>query len=75
MTIDRINNNLGYLPFNCKWSSLKDQSRNTRRNHFLSLSGESKTIAEWSEIIGVAYFTLLARIKRGWTIKRALTTK
>lgn len=32
LTIDRINNNKGYNPKNCKWSDEKTQARNTRRN-------------------------------------------
>lgn len=30
-TIDRIDNNKGYSPENCKWSDAKDQGRNIRR--------------------------------------------
>jgi RNA polymerase sigma factor (sigma-70 family) len=34
-TLDRINNNGNYEPSNCKWSTLKEQARNTRRNVFI----------------------------------------
>ena len=37
-TLDRINNNEGYTPSNCRWATLKQQSRNRR-----SRSGSSST--------------------------------
>ncbi len=36
-SIDRINNNGDYTPKNCKWSTPKEQSRNGRHNHMLTL--------------------------------------
>jgi hypothetical protein len=63
-SLDRINNDLGYNPKNCRWATAKEQSRNTRNNHILIYRGESKSIAEWAEIKGFKYATLYMRIQR-----------
>ena len=73
LTIDRKDNSKGYSPNNCRWTDRKTQSRNKRTNHFITYQGESKTIAEWSEITGIKYHTLKERIKAGWNAEDALT--
>jgi hypothetical protein len=36
--------------------------------------GKTLTIAEWSRLKGIPHSTLTARLNRGWTISRSLTT-
>lgn len=75
LTIDRKNNNGNYEPSNCRWISVKEQHRNTRRNTFLCYNGKKKCVSEWAEILRISKETLYARIKRGWPIERILTGK
>ena len=75
LTIDRIDVNKGYCPGNCRWVTRKVQQNNTRRNHLLTYKGVTKNITEWAEITGISVTALTKRIRRNWTIERALETK
>ena len=74
LTIERVDNNKGYSPDNCKWIPKAYQAENRRCNHELTFNGETKTISEWSRGIGGNFNLVYRRIERGWDLREALTT-
>ncbi len=75
MTIERIDNNKGYYPENCKWATAKEQENNRSNNNRIEYKGETKTITQWSEQYGISHQTLRHRLnKRGMTMDEALTS-
>ena len=75
LSVDRIDNEKGYSPENCRWASKKEQARNRKNNKYITHDGETHCIAEWGDILGMCPKMLRTRIfKHGWDIERAFTT-
>lgn len=74
LTLDRIDVNGNYEPGNCRWITNAEQQRNRRSNRTIEWRGTSMVLAEWVECLGLSESTIRSRLKRGWTVDRALTT-
>jgi hypothetical protein len=74
LTLDRIDNNKGYSPDNCRWVTVKEQSNNRRSNTHLVFRGERKTVTQWADETGISRETLYKRLTNGWDAEKTLTT-
>lgn len=74
LSLDRIDVNGPYAPWNCRWVTQRIQTRNQRRNRRITFKGRTKTLAGWADELGVNYYTLRSRFRLGWSAERAFTT-
>ena len=72
-TIERIDNEGHYEPGNIRWATQKEQSWNQSSNRLLTYDGRTQCAAAWAEEFGMPKSRLYERLKRGWSVERALT--
>lgn len=73
MTLDRIDNDSGYSPENCRWATYRANNNNRRSSRFISAFGETLTLAEWSRRFKINARTISVRLAKGWTAEDAVS--
>ena len=74
LQLDRIDNEKGYSPDNCRWVTRTQNANNKTNNRRIEFRGGNLIVAEWSRRVGINRSSLIERIENGWTIEEALTT-
>lgn len=74
LTIDRIDNNKGYSPKNCRWVTALEQANNTSKNKIIEYKGEKTTVAQMARKYGLNPIMFRKRLKRGWSAEQAIET-
>lgn len=59
LTIDRIDNDSGYFPENCRWITMAEQNKNRSSTHFVTIGGVTKCIKDWERDLHVDYYKVL----------------
>jgi hypothetical protein len=70
-SIDRINNNGPYAPWNCRWANAETQANNRKNNVFIEYNGNKKTIAQWAHYFDISVSTFWDRLNRGKTFEES----
>ena len=74
MTLDRVDNEKGYFPENCRWASRKTQGKNRRGRRILKVGDKEMPMADWARYAGLTVATLWRRIETGWSPAEAVST-
>lgn len=68
MQIDRINNDLGYFPDNCRIVTPIENGNNKRNNRILDFGVRKITVAQAAREFGLKKTTIKERLNRGWSV-------
>lgn len=71
-SLERVNNDLGYFPCNCKWIPRGEQTKNTSRTVWITYEGRTKCVTDWAREVGMRPSKLSKRLQLGWPIPQAL---
>jgi hypothetical protein len=73
MTLERLDNDIGYVTGNMVWASSKVQSRNKSSNIFVEVDGREMVLSDAASELGIPRATLSARLSKGLTIEAAMS--
>lgn len=73
LTLERVNNDLGYSPENCRWATYKDQARNKRNTVKVMFRGESTTLGSICDTFGIKYASLYYPMRDGYQLETIVT--
>jgi hypothetical protein len=71
--VDRINNNGNYEPGNVRWTTPKENMRNTRANHIVTHNGKTAPLSMVCEEAGISLSAVSGRLRLGHSLQESLS--
>jgi hypothetical protein len=70
LQLDRIDNDKGYHPENCRWVTQQENLRNKKEYKTLTIDGETKKLFDWADKFKVPYHQIhdLTKVKGGKSV-------
>jgi hypothetical protein len=70
-TLERVNNEGHYEPFNVIWALPRTQQNNRRNNHQITWKGRTQNISGWAMELNIPYNVFWARLQT-WSLDRLM---
>jgi hypothetical protein len=71
-SLDRIDSDGNYSPGNVRWATIHQQNRNKADTRSITIGERTQCLKDWARDLGLRYDMVHARIRRGWTVQKAL---
>lgn len=68
-SLDRINNDKGYEPSNCRWATRREQGCNKRNNHVVEYGDQMVALSEYCRRTGAPYARTIWRLKHSKSLE------
>lgn len=75
LSVDRIDNDKGYCPENCRWVTHKEQTHNFRKNLWITIDERTQILSDWCREAGISTSLALHRLGRGMSPKETFSSK
>lgn len=75
LSIDRIDNDKGYSPSNCRWIPVEDQVLNKRNVKLIKYKDKEMSAQQWSLFLGWNKNTIKNRLNKGLPLEEVMTYK